>query len=98
MSFYHPQGFRDKSLSVWQASCVLRNYELRTGNVISRDDLETGVLAYQFTEEDYKIDESVCFYLYLPGSLLLIVLNLSNFSVQINFPLFVFFALVFRYV
>ena len=74
LSFYYPQGFRDKSLSVWQASCVLRNYELRTGNVISREDLETGVLADQFTEEDYKIDESVCFYLCLPGSLFLMYL------------------------
>ena len=67
---YYLQGFRDNSLSVWQASCVLRNYELRTGNVISREDLETGVLADQFTKEDYKIDESVCFYLYLPVSFL----------------------------
>ena len=67
--YFFLQGFRDQSLSVWQASCVLQNYELRTGNVISREDLETGVLADQFSEEDYKIDESVCFPLYLPGFL-----------------------------
>ena len=45
---------------------MLQNYELRTGNVISREDLETGVLGDQFTEEDYKIDESVCLSSYLP--------------------------------
>ena len=97
MSFYPPQGFKDESLSVWQASCVLRNYELRTGNVISREDLETGVLGDQFTEEDYKIDESVCLSSYLPGFSPPNVLNLSNFSTSPNFPLFVFFALVNRY-
>ena len=64
---YCLQGFKDKSLTIWQASCVLRNYELRTGNVVSRDDLDTGVLADQFVEEDYKIDESVCFHSFLPG-------------------------------
>ena len=34
MGLYFPQGFRVKSLLVWQASCVLRNYELCTGNVL----------------------------------------------------------------
>ena len=65
---YCLQDFKDKSLTIWQASCVLRNYELHTGNVVSCDDLDTGVLADQFVEEDYKIDESVCFHSFLPGS------------------------------
>ena len=64
---YCLQGFKDKSLTIWQASCVLHNYELRTGNVVSRDDLDMEVLADQFVEEDYKIDESVCFHSFLPG-------------------------------
>ena len=30
-----PQGFKDSSLSVWEASCVIRNFETRTGRTVS---------------------------------------------------------------
>ena len=61
---YH-QGFKHTSLTVWQASCVLRNYELRTGKVISRDDLDSGTLADEFIDADFQLDESVSSYLFL---------------------------------
>ena len=53
------QGFRDTSLSVWEASCILRNFELRTGKTVSREDLNAGVLKEQFTDEDYALKDSV---------------------------------------
>ena len=54
-----PQGFKDISLTIWQASCVVRNYELHTGKTVSHEDLDSGTLADEFTEEDYNLDESV---------------------------------------
>ena len=56
---FNPQGFKDTSLTIWQASCVLRNYELHTRKTVSCEDLDSGALADEFTDEDYKLDESV---------------------------------------
>ena len=72
------QGFRDTSLSVWEASCILRNFELRTGKTISREDLNAGVLKEQFTDEDYALKDSVSPFLVLPKSPFIV------FSVDFN--------------
>ena len=53
------QGFRDSSLSVWEASCVIRNYEERTGHVVSRDELNQGVLRDNLQDSDYDLAQSV---------------------------------------
>ena len=50
------QGFKDGSLTVWQASCVLRNFEIRTGRTVSREELDSGVLEGEFVESDYAYD------------------------------------------
>ena len=50
------QGFKDSSLSVWQASCVLRNFELRTGRMVTREELDSGKLAEEFVDSDYAYD------------------------------------------
>ena len=52
-------GFKDTSLTIWQASCVLHNYELRTGKTVSRENLDTGTLADEFIDADYQLDEAV---------------------------------------
>ena len=64
MPLYY-QGFKDTSLTVWKASCILRNYELRTGKTISHEDLDAGTLAGKFVDADYQLDESVSYYLLL---------------------------------
>ena len=61
--FYFIQGFRDSSLSVWEASCVLRNFELRTGQTVSREDLDNGILEGQFMDEGYALKDSVSLFL-----------------------------------
>ena len=53
------QGFRDSSLSVWEASCVIQNYEERTGHVVSRDELNQGVLRDNLQDSDYNLTQSV---------------------------------------
>ena len=53
------QGFRDTSLTVWDASTILRNYEVRTGNVLSREELDSGCLADKLIDADYDLTTSV---------------------------------------
>ena len=50
------QGFKDSSLSVWQASCVLRNFKLQTGQTVTREELDSGELAGEFVDSDYAYD------------------------------------------
>ena len=91
MALYH-QGFKDTSLTIWQASCVLRNYELRTGKTISHEDLDSGTLADEFTDEDYQLDESVSSYPCFTGvRLIYTICQFSNvfpcfLKSWINFP------------
>ena len=61
MPLYY-QGFKDTSLTIWQASCVLCNYKLQTGKTISCEDLDVGTLADEFVDADYQLDESVSSY------------------------------------
>ena len=60
-SYLVPQGFKDKSLSVYEASCVLYRYENRTGDKVSLGELETGNLQSKLVEDDYNIKDMVRF-------------------------------------
>ena len=53
------QGFKDTSLTVWDASSILRNYEVRTGHILSREELDTGYLANRLIDADYDLTTSV---------------------------------------
>ena len=64
-SFYC-QGFKDTSLSVWDASCILKHYEEWTGHILTREELDSGFLASQLIELDYNLEESVSFQPYSP--------------------------------
>ena len=86
--FYFIQGFHDSSLSVWEASCVLRNFELRTGQTVSREDLDNGTLEGQFIDEDYALKDSVSFFPYLWATPSLYFVFNSLKSLNANFPLF----------
>ena len=56
------------SLSVWDASCVLRNFEVRTQQVITPEQLQDGSLAELLVDSDYDLTQSVStpYSLYLP--------------------------------
>ena len=64
-SWPYSQGFRDTSLTVWDASTILRNYEVRTGHVLSREELDSGYLANELIDADYDLTTSVSEYLSL---------------------------------
>ena len=49
------QGFKDTSLTVWDASSILRNYEVRTGHILSREELDTGYLTDRLIDADYDL-------------------------------------------
>ena len=53
------QGFKDTSLTVWDASSILRNYEVRTGHILSREELDTGYLTDRLIDTDYDLTTSV---------------------------------------
>ena len=53
------QGFKDTSLTVWDASSILRNYEVRTGHILSREELDTGYLTDRLIDADYDLTTSV---------------------------------------
>ena len=59
------QGFKDMSLSVWDASCVLQNYETRTSKVITPEQLQDGSLADLLQDSDYNLAQSVSIVYYL---------------------------------
>ena len=64
-SWPYSQGFRDTSLTVWDASTILRNYEVRMGHVLSREELDSGCLANKLVDADYDLTTSVSEYLSL---------------------------------
>ena len=64
-SWPYSQGFRDTSLTVWDASTILRNYKVRTGHVLSREELDSGCLAKELIDADYDLTTSVSEYLSL---------------------------------
>ena len=55
------QGFKDCGLTVWNASCVLQNYERRTGHILTREELDSGYLKGELIDEDYVINIPVSF-------------------------------------
>ena len=44
---------------MWDASCVLRNYEVRTKQVITPEQLQDGSLAELLVDSDYNLEQSV---------------------------------------
>ena len=44
---------------VWDASCILRNYEVRTKQVITPEQLQNGSLAELLVDSDYDLEQSV---------------------------------------
>ena len=57
--FFLFQGFRDLTLTVWDASCILRNYEVHTKKTISPEQLQDGSLASLLEDSDYNLSQSV---------------------------------------
>ena len=57
-------------MTVWDASTILHNYETRTGVVVSREELDSGVLADKLVDSDYdltaSVSEPLSFYLNYP--------------------------------
>ena len=44
---------------MWDASSILRNYEVRTGRVLTREELDSGCLSGKLTDADYDLATSV---------------------------------------
>ena len=47
------QGFKDSSISIFEASCILHKYEERTGLTVSREELDSGALKTKLAPSDY---------------------------------------------
>ena len=56
---FDPQGFKDCGLTVWDASCVLQNYERWTGHILTREELDSGFLKEELIDDDYIITTPV---------------------------------------
>ena len=61
--FFALQGFTDTSLTVGEAAAVLTNYERRTGETLSRSDLQNQNLAAKLKPEDYDLKGQVLLHL-----------------------------------
>ena len=44
---------------MWDASSILRNYEVRTGHVLTREELDSGCLSEKLIDADYDLTTSV---------------------------------------
>ena len=44
---------------MWDASSILRNYEVHTGRVLTREELDSGCLSGKLTDADYDLTTSV---------------------------------------
>ena len=44
---------------MWDASSILRNYEVCTGRVLTREELDSGCLSGKLTDADYDLTSSV---------------------------------------
>ena len=47
------QGFKDSSISIFEASCILHKYEERTGLTVTREELDSGALKTKLAPSDY---------------------------------------------
>ena len=48
-------------MSIFEASCILHKFERRTGRIISREELDSGVLKEQLEPSDYDTSCLVSF-------------------------------------
>ena len=44
---------------MWDASSILRNYEVQTGHVLTREELDSGCLSGKLIDADYDLATSV---------------------------------------
>ena len=69
-SLFLVQGFKDSSISIFEASCILHKYEERTGLTVTREELDSGALKTKLAPSDYDTTCLVSFlthsYLYRP--------------------------------
>ena len=69
-SLFLVQGFKDSSISIFEASCILHKYEERTGLTVTREELDSGALKAKLAPSDYDTTCLVSFlthsYLYRP--------------------------------
>ena len=47
------QGFKDSSISIFEASCILHKYEERTGHTVTQEELDSGALKTKLAPSDY---------------------------------------------
>ena len=47
------KGFKDSSISIFEASCILHKYERRTGLTVTREELDSGMLREKLDPSDY---------------------------------------------
>ena len=61
------QGFKDSSISIFEASCILHKYERRTELTITRAELDSGALRENLEPSDYDTSclVSLCTYSHL---------------------------------
>ena len=52
-SLFLVQGFKDSSISIFEASCILNKYEERTGLTVTREELDSGALKTKLAPSDY---------------------------------------------
>ena len=58
---FSPRDLKTLHWVYGRASCVIRNFETRTGHTVSRDELDKGVLRDQLQDSDYNLAQSVSF-------------------------------------
>ena len=92
------KGFKDSSISIFEASCILHKYERRTGLTVTREELDSGTLREKLDPSDY---DTSC----LVSSPIILTFQdrlqptreyLLDFFFWTNFPLFVFWRRSFR--
>ena len=47
------KGFKDSSISIFEASCILHKYERQTGLTVTREELDSGTLREKLDPSDY---------------------------------------------
>ena len=52
-SLFLVQGFKDSSISIFEASCILHKYEEQTGLTVTREELDSGALKTKLAPSDY---------------------------------------------
>ena len=88
---------------MWDASSILRNYKVRTGRVLTREELDSGCLSKELIDADYDLATSVSvLFNSLPQLTASSSLKSENFLIFVylqrlhQFPPFRFATLIFR--